>query len=87
MNKLNMFLNDTFKVLEKLYDANVNFMGQETSRITQEEIGSSLGFSRRKIWQHMGILERNNLIKNTGKGRYILSEEAKRMVKYINKYK
>ena len=83
MNKLEFFTNDRYLVLKTLYEHQIEINNSEICPITQQEIADAIGCSKAKINMVLNELIDNSYVKiyNNTKGRYVLTEEAKKIMK------
>ena len=85
MNKIEFFTNDRYLVLKTLYEHQIEINNAEICPITQQEIADSLGCSKAKVNMVLNELIDSGYVqiyKNT-KGRYVLTEEAKKIMKKL----
>ena len=85
MNKIEFFINDRYLVLKILYEHQIEINNAEICPITQQEIADSLGCSKAKVNMILNELIDNGYVqiyKNT-KGRYVLTEDAKKILKKL----
>ena len=85
MSKLDIFVNDKFKVMSYMYDM------MEKSylvRVTQTELVEELGLSRSTINAIFRALKENGYIVHDDKilGKYYLTEDAVKVVKMFRKF-
>ena len=83
MNKIEFFTNDRYLVLKTLYEHQIEINNAEICAITQQEIADALGCSKAKVNMVLNELIDNGYVqiyKNT-KGRYVLTEDAKKIMK------
>lgn len=86
MNKFEYFTNDRYLVLKILYEHQIEINGVTICPITQQEIADALGFSKTKINNVLNELIGDYVeIYNNTKGRYCLTEQAKEIVRTLNK--
>lgn len=80
MSNIDRFTTDDFRVLAQLYDVQSS---DGKSHMTQQEVADRLSLNRATINKIMGELKSEGYIKQDGthNGRYILSDEAVRIVK------
>lgn len=85
MNKLEFFTNDRYSVLKTLYEHQIEINNLEICPITQQEIADAIGCSKAKINMVLNELIDNGYVNiyNNTKGRYVLTEEAKKIMKKI----
>ena len=85
MNKIEFFINDRYLVLKILYEHQIEINNAEICPITQQVIADSLGCSKAKVNMILNELIDNGYVqiyKNT-KGRYVLTEDAKKIMKKL----
>lgn len=85
MNKIEFFANDRYLVLKILYEHQIEINNAEICPITQQEIVDDLGCSKAKVNIVLNELNDNGYaqIYNNTKGRYVLTEDAKRIMKKL----
>lgn len=83
MNKIEFFTNDRYLVLKALYEHQIEINDVEICPITQQEIADTLGCSKAKVNVVLNELIDNDYVQiyNNTKGRYILTEDAKKIMK------
>ncbi len=83
MNKLEFFTNDRYLVLKTLYEHQIEINNIEICPITQQEIADALGCSKAKVNMVLNELIDNGYVQiyNNTKGRYVLMDEAKKIMK------
>lgn len=85
MNKIEFFTNDRYLVLKILYEHQIEINNAEICPITQQEIADALGCSKAKVNMVLNKLIDKGYVqiyKNT-KGRYVLTEDAKKIMKKL----
>ena len=85
MNKIEFFTNGRYLVLKTLYEHQIEINNAEICPITQQEIADSLGCSKAKVNMVLNELIDNGYVqiyKNT-KGRYVLKEKKKKIMKKL----
>lgn len=85
MNKIEFFTNDRYFVLNTLYEHQIEINNVEICPITQQEIADGLGCSKAKINMVLNELIDNGYVQiyNNTKGRYVLTDEAKKIMKKL----
>ena len=82
---INELLNDSYKVLKILYDNQVTINNETYCPLSQEAISKELGVTRVTIGNIMKRLKDKNLIIVEGSRKYILTNEAIKTIKKIQK--
>lgn len=85
MNKLEFFMNDRYLVLRTLYGHQIEINNAEICPITQQEIADALGCSKAKVNMLLNELIDNGYVQtyNNTRGRYVLTDEAKKIMKKL----
>ena len=85
MNKVEFFVNDRYFVLKALYEHQIAINNAEICPITQQEIADALGCSKAKVNMVLNELINNGYVQiyNNTKGRYVLTDEAKKIMKKL----
>lgn len=85
MNKIEFFTNDRYLVLKTLYDYQIEINHAEICPITQQEIADALGCSKAKVNMVLNKLIDNGYVQiyNNTKGRYVLTDEEKKIMKKL----
>lgn len=85
-SNVEFFLNDKYIVLRTLYEHQIDINGTLICPITQQELADIIGCSKAKINSILNELMKNELVQmyNNTKGRYILSEEAFKIIKKLS---
>ena len=85
MNKIEFFTNDRYLILKTLYEHQIEINNAEICPITQQEIADGLGCSKAKVNMVLNELIDNGYaqIYNNTKGRYVLTDEAKKIMKKL----
>lgn len=85
MNKLEFFMNDRYLVLKTLYGHQIEINNAEICPITQQEIADALGCSKAKVNMLLNELIDNGYVQiyNNTRGRYVLTDEAKNIMKKL----
>ena len=83
MNKLEFFTNNRYLVLKTLYEHQIEINNADICPITQQEIADALGCSKAKVNMVLNELIHNDYVQiyNNTKGRYVLTGEAKKIMK------
>ena len=83
--QVRIFTNDRYLVLKTLYEHQIEINNSEICPITQQEIADAIGCSKARINLVLNELIDNGYVKiyNNAKGRYILTEEAKKIIKIL----
>lgn len=86
MGNIEYFLNDNFIVLKMLYEHQIDINGVMICPITQQELAYMSGFSKAKINSILNNLMKKQYVKmyNNTKGRYILLEEAIKIIRKLS---
>lgn len=86
MGKIDVFLNDKFKVLKTLYEHQIDINGVMLCPVTQQELADIIGCSKAKVNLTLNELAEMQYVQmyNNTKGRYILSEEAIKVIKKLS---
>ena len=81
---LNLFVNNTYKVLSCLYD---KIDGNNLVRITQEELSAEVGITRVTVNKIMKELIKNDFIEHDKAhiGHYYITNKGKELVKNFRK--
>ena len=85
MNKIEFFTNDRYQVLKTLQEHQIEINQSELCPITQQEIADAIGCSKAKVNMVLNELIDNGyaqIYKNT-KGRYVLTKDAKEVLKKL----
>ena len=87
MINLNLFANDTYKLLKFLYDNQIEIKNKKYVALSQQEIADSLHFSKNKTNKIIQELKKDNFIDtfNNTKGKYIVSDKGSKVVSVIEK--
>lgn len=85
MNRIEFFTNDRYLVLKTLYEHQIEINNAEICPITQQEIADALGCSKAKVNMVLNELIDNGYVQiyNNTKGRYVLTDEAKKIMKVL----
>ncbi len=73
---IELFLNDSYKLLKLLYDNQTKVLDKKVVPLTQIEIGSELGMSKAKVNALIGQLQDEEYIAMESRGKYVLSSKA-----------
>jgi len=86
MGNIEYFLNDNFIVLKMLYEHQIDINGVMICPITQQELAYMSGFSKAKINSILNNLIKKQYVKmyNNTKGRYILLDEAIKIIRKLS---
>ncbi len=82
---INLFLNDSYKLLELLFDNQTIVLDKKIVPITQNEIGNALGMSKAKVNLLIGQLQNEGYVSIEGRGKYVLSEKAILLIKTMRR--
>lgn len=82
---MNELLNDSYKVLNILYDNQITINNETYCPLSQDAISKELGVTRVTIGNIMKKLKNNNLIFYESSSKYKLSNEAINLIKKIRK--
>lgn len=85
MSKIKFFTNDRYLVLKTLYEHQIEINNAEICPITQQEIADALGRNKAKVNMVLNELIDNCYVQifNNTKGRYVLAEETKKIMKKL----
>ncbi|WP_051533517.1 hypothetical protein [Anaerovibrio sp. RM50] len=73
---IDLFLNDSYKILKLLYDNQTVVLDKKVVPLTQSEIGIALGMSKAKVNVLIGQLQDEDYVSLESRGKYVLSEKA-----------
>lgn len=73
---IDLFLNDSYKLLKLLYDNQTVVLDKRVIPLTQNEIGNALGMSKAKVNSLIGQLQDEKFVSLETRGKYALSEKA-----------
>lgn len=73
---IDLFLNDSYKLLKLLYDNQTVILDKKVVPLTQNEIGNALGMSKAKVNSLIGQLQDEEYVSLETRGKYVLSEKA-----------
>lgn len=87
MSKLDVLTNNNYKVLKTISDNTVLLMGTKYCPLSQSEIASIVGINRIACGNIINELRANNLIDNkeSGSKKYILTDDANKILKILEK--
>lgn len=80
-----MILNDSYRLLELLYNNQVNILNETFCPLTQEEMAKELGVTRVTINTNLKKLKEIGLIENYKNKKYKLTQKGSKCVKIIKK--
>lgn len=87
IDNIEFFLNDKFIILKTLYLHQIDINGVMLCPITQQELADIIGCSKAKINSVLNELMEKEFVKmyNNTKGRYVLSNEAIKVIKRLSR--
>lgn len=87
IDDLDLFLNDSYRILIVLYNHQQTINENTFSPITQQEIADSIGCSIMKVNPIIAKLKKNGYVNTyrNSRGRYQLTDKAKYLVKELQK--
>ena len=74
--RIDLFLNDSYKILNLLYENQTVVLDQKVVPLTQSEIANELGMSKAKVNSLIGQLQNEEYVSLATRGKYVLSETA-----------
>ena len=81
---MSYFGNDKYKILECLYKRQIQIGNDNVIKLSQDEISKIVNLSKVKVNTIINKLKNDNyLVKNTPKGKYILTDNASRELNQI----
>ena len=83
--EIELFLNDTYRLLKLLYDNQTLVLNKKVIPLTQQEISAELGMSKAKVNSLIGDLQENEYIFLETRGRYSLLDKGNLLVEDLNK--
>lgn len=83
--EIELFLNDTYRLLKLLYDNQTLVLNKKVIPLTQQEISVELGMSKAKVNSLIGDLQENEYIFLETRGRYALLDKGNLLVEDLNK--
>ncbi|MDF2844262.1 MAG: hypothetical protein K0R00_2688 [Herbinix sp.] len=86
MMTVDFFVNDRYIVLKSLYEHQIDINGVMICPITQQELADNMGFSKAKVNLILNELITNQFVQfyNNSKGRYVLTDNALRVIKKLS---
>lgn len=85
--KMDMFLNDNYKLLKLLYDNQTIVLEKRVIPLTQAEICSALGMGKVKVNSMFVEMQKEGLVVQQTRGKYCLTDSAEAIIKAIEKVK
>lgn len=86
MSKINILLNENYTVLKIIHDNTVLLMGQKYCPLSQTDIASIANINRITCGNIINKLKNENLLeKETGSKKYILTKDAIKILKMLEK--
>lgn len=83
--EIELFLNDTYRLLKLLYDNQTLVLNKKVIPLTQQEISVELGMSKAKVNSLIGDLQENEYIFLETRGRYTLLDKGNLLMEDLNK--
>ena len=74
--RIDLFLNDSYKILNLLYENQTVVLDKTVVPLTQSEIANELGMSKAKVNSLIGQLQNEEYVSLVTRGKYVLSEKA-----------
>lgn len=74
--RIDLFLNDSYKILNLLYENQTVVLDKKVVPLTQSEIANELGMSKAKVNSLIGQLQNEEYVSLATMGKYVLSEKA-----------
>lgn len=84
---IELFTNDKYRVLKKMYDNQAVLLGKKVVPLTQREISNELSFSKMKTNSIFVELQKEGFIVQETRGKYLLTELAEQVIKKIESVK
>ena len=82
---IEIFLNDTYKILNLLYENQTKVLDKKVIPLTQQEISSELGMSKAKVNILIGKLQDEGYILLETKGKYSMLDKGISLVEDIKR--
>lgn len=83
--EIELFLNDTYRLLKLLYDNQTLVLNKKIIPLTQQEISFELRMSKAKVNSLIGDLQENGYIFLETRGRYVLLDKGILIVEDFSK--
>ena len=74
--RIDLFLNDSYKILNLLYENQTVVLDKKVVPLTQSEIANELGMSKAKVNSLIGQLQNEEYVSLATRGKYVLSEKS-----------
>jgi len=84
---LELFLNDRYKILQCMFERQIEIKGQNIVQLSQQDIADVVQLSKKKVNTIIGELKSNGYIlqQSPTRGKYLLTEKAIQAVRKIKK--
>jgi Mn-dependent DtxR family transcriptional regulator len=82
---IDLFLNDYYDLLKLMYDNKAMILDETIIPLTQQQIASTLNYSKMKVNSMFRVLQKEGFIEQKTRGKYILTDSAESIIKTIEK--
>jgi Mn-dependent DtxR family transcriptional regulator len=82
---IDLFLNDYYDLLKLMYDNKAMILDETIIPLTQQQIASTLNYSKMKVNSMFRVLQKEGFIEQKTRGKYILTDSAESIIKTIDK--
>lgn len=84
---LELFLNDRYKILQCMFERQIEIKGQNIVQLSQQDIADVVQLSKKKVNTIIGELKKNGYLlqQSPTRGKYQLTEKAIQTVSKIKK--
>jgi Mn-dependent DtxR family transcriptional regulator len=82
---IKLFLNDYYDLLKLMHDNEVVILDEKVIPLTQQQIATTLKYSKMKVNSMFRILQEENFVKQKTRGKYVLTDKAETIIDTLEK--
>lgn len=83
---IKLFLNDYYDLLKLMHDNEAIILEEKIIPLTQQQIATTLNYSKMKVNNMFGVLQKEGFIEQKTRGKYVLSDSAESIIRVIEKF-
>lgn len=82
---IKLLLNDYYYLLKLMHDNEVIILNEKVIPLTQQQIATTLNYSKMKVNNMFGVLQKEGFVEQKTRGKYALTDTAETIIKAIEK--
>ena len=82
---IKLLLNDYYDLLRLMHDNEAVILDEKVIPLTQQQIATTLNYSKMKVNNMFGVLQKEGFVEQKTRGKYVLTDIAESIIKAIEK--